>query len=629
MVYSGVIPYADVEAPKGRTRIYLLGKEYAPDDIGHDVWSDFGGQAYYPDDLVQSAADQLYKKSMGAFGTVDDIAERIKKLGTRAELPGSGGGATFLLPIRYFLPDIWNGIFSYFKRCTANLSFNSACKFQISSGWSEKHQIGWFSAPGIATDPSILPSFRTSFGRLLQQLPAAAAAQMRAAADAQMLAIGESKASPSPIASQKGAIASASASTSEEEELELPTPSLEAVDRKCSPVLDKLIVGQELAQGSVKTVYAICDDAGCKTSSDVLQVVSIVHPKVLAELRKEVAIMRAIQEQTVANRWPPLLLPIKSYVECPGDTSLPMVARNPKAFIVQARATETMKTLGKRQFAAFANTPELREAIFPVLYTIPQLVEAFSLAHLLYQRYSGVVHSDLKPDNVLVRDNRFYIADFGFSGALRGRYVQYGAPRQGFTRNFGCSRNVPVAPRLRAYFNVWQLELLLRASYVTFLELPSAIPGVRIVRRFESVDQLGVPSLVIPPETRVDLDSSCDSLVADIRTTEDSYTGIKRATNRRLFPSRVTDAQVEHEITSEQATLMAMTAINSSPDYEKKLPIWTRYLVRQGLLTTLDRSPLIYVPNMYPRAAGTLPPGTPPPYQAPVNPCVAPSQTLN
>lgn len=387
-----------------------------------------------------------------------------------------------------------------------------------------------------------------------------------------------------PRVSQHGVSLSVSVDSSSEKEKKRRV--FDDNDRKCDPRVANYITGKKLGEGSFKTVYELCDDATCTAASNVLQVVSMSQPSNVAELRKEVQLMKQVQDATTAKKRPAILLPIKSYIEC---------AATQKAFLVQERADATLEDVGEKQFKRFASERNMAvdDEIPSLLFTRAQLLEAFRLAQRLYREYGGLVHGDLKPDNVLVRGDRVYIADFGLSGALRGDYNAFGAPRAGFSRNLGCPHKIPSSPQLRSYYNVWQLELLLRAYYVTLVEFPATVGGYRELRRFESVDLLGDRTLVIPPLARLTLDESCTRLRQKFEETSRRFDMIRNHFVSKLFKTNSLDKKVENEITAEEAVVQAIARIDT-PEYVATTPLWARYVIRQGLGDTLYQSKIIF-----------------------------------
>jgi hypothetical protein len=457
-------------------------------------------------------------------------------------------------------------------------------------------------APGIGVGVPIAPAVVTMMRSIATPVESAQLAMAQAAQRLQLTAAAATAVLPGvqtrSVRARRTSKPETKGSLPEESDSEEEEPVIRAFeeqDRACAQAVQRLHVGKKLGEGQFKTVFALCADAKCeKETEDVLQIVAIDDPAVLAELRKEVQLMVAVQREAAAQKRAPVILRIKSYTEC---------QKRRKAFFVQERAQGTMEGLGARQFQALLNSTGFFFDADPqwLLFSLDQLREVFAAAQSLYRRFGGLVHGDLKPDNVLVKNGQFYLADFGLSGALRGQFGDLGSPRAGFSRIFGCPGDVPVNPQIRAHYNVWQLELALRAYYLVLVEYPP-LHGYRVFRRFESVDQLGLADVGIPPQVRVQLDASCFLLPPGINKAEAKYADFRGiiAGYYALHPGQ--DGG-QNEITNSQVA-EAMMAARSSPDYVQRFPAWIRRAIQQSLPYFLARSEAVFVPLPAPRTGG-------------------------
>jgi serine/threonine protein kinase len=370
---------------------------------------------------------------------------------------------------------------------------------------------------------------------------------------------------------------------------------LEDADRLCVSALKEVHVGRELGRGSFKVTYQKCSDATCTKVPEVLQVVSAATPEALADVRREALLLDMIAKETKVKGVSPIVVPIIQYYECP---------KTAKAFIVQPRMEGTMEGLGLKQWndVAAKLTPAALRAVANtkrriLVFRPDQLLAAFGLANELYRRY-GLVHGDLKPDNILVdAEGRFFLGDLGFTGSYRGPFSKIGGPAAGFSRNFGCPGEVPINPQYRSHFNVWQLELLLRADYITLITLPSPLPQIQKMVVFESVEQLGKPKWNIPPDVRVHLDGLCLTLTDKLRVHDDIVsrfvTGTALASGHALLPA------MDKAPDNRDNIVKAIFLVRSRPDFVN-LPDWLKYLVQQGLVhITSQDSSTVYLPESY------------------------------
>lgn len=289
------------------------------------------------------------------------------------------------------------------------------------------------------------------------------------------------------------------------------------------------VVGNFIAKGSYKKVYELCINNKTPCDDVLLHVKSGMLENIL-DAKKEMQIIKRVYDFAIQNGRRPIVLPIKAYHEC--------IEKSPfSAYIIQSRAYDDMQNLGFRQWTK--TTPRPYPSPDILLFTRAQLIDAFRVAGELYRTYK-ITHGDLKPDNMLYKDGRFYVSDFGFSGALRGPmskevglpkmgFSQYidtktsdklKSARPGFSRNFGCPTKFEISPEIRPYHNIWQLELLLRASYITVIDMTdySSTAGgvVNRYRIFESVDDLEEPDILIPIVARANLDGACNGLLTAI-----------------------------------------------------------------------------------------------------------------
>jgi serine/threonine protein kinase len=356
--------------------------------------------------------------------------------------------------------------------------------------------------------------------------------------------------------------------------------SFESDDRKCAPALQTIQVGKQLGEGSFKTVFQVCEDKSCSVVRDVLQVVAVKDKDDLNDLRQEIKVMQVVQGMQSQGK-PKIMLPIKQYIECPVRS---------KAFIIQERADDTMDGLGVSQAQAILppglyGGPDSDISATDVwLFTVEQLISVFRMAQSLYNDFGGLVHGDLKPANVFVKGGKFFLADFGFSGALRGQTFRLtGAPRQGFAK---CRKGISALPQLRKWMNLFQMELQLR-TLITLVEQPSLVNGVRTFQLFDKASDIS-SEFAIPTESRNALEADCLEKLESRSWVEDSFEEI-----RDNYADMVTD---NFDLTLPETDPMAAVLLAQQqvtrPDYAT-LPSWARFLIRRGISSVLvDRDDL-------------------------------------
>src|SRR5437016_14663677 len=173
----------------------------------------------------------------------------------------------------------------------------------------------------------------------------------------------------------------------------------EAFDRRRAALADSYTLERELGAGGMATVYLARD---VRHNRNVA--IKVMHP----ELALRIGAQRFLKEiETTANLQHPNILPLFDSGQVEGTVFYVMP-------YVQGESLRNRLT---------------RELQLPVADAVRIAVEI--AAALDYAHRHGVIHRDIKPDNVLFHDGRALVADFGialaWSGDGRTRMTKAGA----------------------------------------------------------------------------------------------------------------------------------------------------------------------------------------------------------
>ena len=374
--------------------------------------------------------------------------------------------------------------------------------------------------------------------------------------------------------------------------------------------------------------------------------------QVIQEVVNEVAAMKFIENKTLEAKAVPLLLPVKAFWQCPQRKKAFIVQAKADGTMFDLGREQARLLIPSQQQLLLP--PELANKV--LVYTTDQLRQAFALARELYSRYriihgdlkpDNVFYKQTAAAAVQVgpiKPVTFYLGDFGRSQAFRGqasRELQktqqqlpaapqlskplqpspsqeeeaktmilseeplVSRPQVGFSRNFGCPAQfefaqldpavkptLSVSPQFLVHYNVWQLELLLRATYLTLIVLnPNQMQSL-VLQPFESVDQLGVKALGIPPQVRYETDNQCIKLAEKLQMHRRLMQDLKDRI--ALAYAQSYDPKIGNEITAEQAAFQAWKA-RTSTEYTK-LPTWIRFMIHAGLPVAVPKANSIFLP---------------------------------
>jgi Protein kinase domain len=236
--------------------------------------------------------------------------------------------------------------------------------------------------------------------------------------------------------------------------------------------------GQQIGRGSFGSVHEACKDEDCKY---VLKIAMFADDFGRESARREISIMKQLEPTKLG----PKLL---NYRFC-----------DDKALLLMERFDMSAEELGRRQFSHFFGEDAAQSNAEALLFTETQIIKIFTLALRLSQ--AGVVHGDLKLDNIMyrLREDDFIVIDFGFSGTYRTVDGKYWEAFWGFTHVMGCNScpegvdecaRKPISKSLVPYANIWQLMVDLGGSYPIVLIALEA-PGTRKVVELRLLEGLG------------------------------------------------------------------------------------------------------------------------------------------
>ena len=97
---------------------------------------------------------------------------------------------------------------------------------------------------------------------------------------------------------------------------------------------------QRSAKGRLKLSMEVVRMSIARSHRMCCKVIRMDDPEEVDDLRKEVSLIKKIQDDTQAKKRLPIVLPVKAYIECPAHR---------KAFLWQVRADQTFEQLGTRQ----------------------------------------------------------------------------------------------------------------------------------------------------------------------------------------------------------------------------------------------------------------------------------------